>query len=170
METKNSINKLIVWFWYLYWVQLYLRFLCTVLKINSSKIILMVWILSSKYGMLIACLYCILLLIIQKRGVCITQTSINLLLKKGNYCRLFFLDINICREKGKFVKNVLPEKIFIGVTSVIRQKGESRNGCFKKTKHAISEKQIFFTCAYQGVRNVHFSENLACFVFLKHRF
>ena len=26
------------------------------------------------------------------------------------------------------------------------------------------------TCAYQGVRNVGFSENLACFVFLKHPF
>ena len=26
------------------------------------------------------------------------------------------------------------------------------------------------TCAYQGVRNVHISENLACFVFLKHPF
>ena len=26
------------------------------------------------------------------------------------------------------------------------------------------------TCAYQGVRNVLFSENLACFVFLKHPF
>ena len=26
------------------------------------------------------------------------------------------------------------------------------------------------TCAYQGVRNVGFSENLACFVFLKHTF
>ena len=25
-------------------------------------------------------------------------------------------------------------------------------------------------CAYQGVRNVRFSENLACFAFLKHRF
>ena len=25
------------------------------------------------------------------------------------------------------------------------------------------------TCTYQGVRNVHFSENLACFVFLKHQ-
>ena len=29
---------------------------------------------------------------------------------------------------------------------VIRQKGESQNGCFKKTKHAkFSEKQTFFT-------------------------
>ena len=26
------------------------------------------------------------------------------------------------------------------------------------------------TCAYQGVRNVHFSENLTCFVCLKHPF
>ena len=26
------------------------------------------------------------------------------------------------------------------------------------------------TCAYQGVRNVHYSEILTCFVFLKHRF
>ena len=25
--------------------------------------------------------------------------------------------------------------------------------------------EIFGTCAYQEVRNVHFSENLACFVF-----
>ena len=75
--------------------------------------------------------------------------------------------------------------------SVIRQKGESQNGCFKKTKYAkFSEKQTVLTpwyahilkqtcswtlsvvrmCAYQGVRNVRFSENLACFVFLKHPF
>ena len=41
-----------------------------------------------------------------------------------------------------------------------------------------SQKQILDTssqlwdimCAYQGVRNVRFSENLACFVFLKHPF
>ena len=42
-------------------------------------------------------------------------------------------------------------------SSVIRQKGESQNRCYKKTKR---------TCVYQGVRNVCFSENLACFVFL----
>ena len=59
---------------------------------------------------------------------------------------------------------------------VIRQKGESQNGCFKKTKHAkFSEKRTFLTlwythvctrtCAYQGVRNVRFPENLACFFF-----
>ena len=41
----------------------------------------------------------------------------------------------------------------------IRQKDESQNGCFKKTKHVK-----FFQ------RDVRFSENLACFVFLKHPF
>ena len=57
----------------------------------------------------------------------------------------------------------------------IRQKCEAQNGCFKETKHAkFSEKtNIFYPlmrtmCAYQGVRNVRFSENLGCFVFLQH--
>ena len=61
---------------------------------------------------------------------------------------------------------------------VIRQKGKSQNECFKKTKHArFSEKRTFLTPWYahvggriRGVRNVRFSENLACFVFLKHPF
>ena len=61
------------------------------------------------------------------------------------------------------------------ISSVIRQKGESQNGCFKKTKHAkFSEERTFLTPwnarAYQGVRNVRFLENLACFVFLNTRF
>ena len=58
-------------------------------------------------------------------------------------------------------------------SSVIRQKGESQNGCYKKTKDAKNyEKQTFLTplrtriCAYQGVRNDRFSENLTCFAFL----
>ena len=63
-------------------------------------------------------------------------------------------------------------------SSVMRQKGESQNGCFKKTKHVkFSEKRTFFTrwyahdtSAYQGVKNVRFSEILTCFVFLKHPF
>ena len=57
--------------------------------------------------------------------------------------------------------------------SIIRQKGKSQNGFYKKTKHAkFSEKRTFFTplirtraCAYQGVRNVCFSEHLSCLVF-----
>ena len=59
---------------------------------------------------------------------------------------------------------------------VIRQKGESQNGFFKKIARQIFRKTIISyplirtcTCAYQGVRNVCFSEN-ACFVFLKYPF
>ena len=61
-------------------------------------------------------------------------------------------------------------------SSVIKQKGESKNGCFKKTKHAKFPKYEHFlppdkrTCEYHGVRNVRFSENLVCFFFLKHQF
>ena len=57
-------------------------------------------------------------------------------------------------------------------SSVIRQKGESQNEFFKKTKQQISVKRTFFTpwCTYQGVKNARFSENLACLVFLKHPF
>ena len=69
------------------------------------------------------------------------------------------------------------QEIFL-ISPVIRQKGESQNGCSKKTKHVkLSKKRTFLTllirtrtCAYQGVRNVRFSEILACFVFLKHLF
>ena len=44
--------------------------------------------------------------------------------------------------------------IYICISLVIRQKGESQDTCFKKTKHSkFSEKQ---TCAYQEVRNVRF--------------
>ena len=55
------------------------------------------------------------------------------------------------------------------MSSVIRQKGESQNEGSRNAKHAkFSEKQTFRvrTCTYQGVRNVRFSENLACFAFL----
>ena len=42
----------------------------------------------------------------------------------------------------------------------------------KKDKKQLSERRLVcvLTCAYQGVRNICFSENLACFVFLKHLF
>ena len=60
-------------------------------------------------------------------------------------------------------------------TSVIRQKGESQNWCFKKTKHVkFSEKTNLSnplictrTCAYQGVRNVRFFEKFDVFCFLE---
>ena len=69
-------------------------------------------------------------------------------------------------------KNNCKVSWLLKISSAIRQKGKSQNGWFKKTKHVkFSEKQIFLTpCAYQGVKNVRFSENLTCFVFLKHPF
>ena len=57
----------------------------------------------------------------------------------------------------------------IHISSVIRQKGESQNGCFKKNKaRQFSGKRTFLNpCAYQGVRNVRFLDNLACSVFVE---
>ena len=67
------------------------------------------------------------------------------------------------------------------ILSWIRQKGESQNGGKQenKVRQIFRRKKRTFlthwyahvrTCAYQGVRNVCFSENLAYFVFLKHPF
>ena len=62
------------------------------------------------------------------------------------------------------------------ISLIIKQKSESQNGFFKKTKHAKFLKTSVCVCVcvcvcmYQGVRNVCFSENLACFVVLKHPF
>ena len=61
--------------------------------------------------------------------------------------------------------------------SVIRKKKISKR-VFQETKarKMFGKTNIFNhlirtrTCAYQGVRNVHFSENLASLVFLKHLF
>ena len=55
---------------------------------------------------------------------------------------------------------------------VIRQKDESQNGCFKETKHAKFSKNEHFLplVCVSGRINVRYSENLACFVFLKHLF
>ena len=40
---------------------------------------------------------------------------------------------------------------------------------FPKNKHYLPPDTQTYV-AYQGVRNVDFSENLSCFVFLKHKF
>ena len=64
-------------------------------------------------------------------------------------------------------------KLFCHISLVIRQKSESQNACYKKTRHAkFSEKRTFLICtrACQRVRTVCFSENLACFVFLNTHF
>ena len=76
-------------------------------------------------------------------------------------------------QRAHRVKNV--EKCSIipkPYNKAIMQKGESQNGCFKKNKTrqifrktSVSYPLIRIFCAYQGVRNVRFSENLAYFVF-----
>ena len=59
-------------------------------------------------------------------------------------------------------------------TSIIRQKGESQNERFKKTKQAkFSEKTNIsypLRVRIRGWEKFVFSENLACFVFLKRPF
>ena len=40
--------------------------------------------------------------------------------------------------------------------------------CVRDWSHKNLFRDNIRTCAYQGVRNVHFSENLACLVFMKH--
>ena len=85
------------------------------------------------------------------------------------------------RIKFSFLEDFMWRKniLVYCTSSVIRQKDESKNGCFKKTKHAtFSEKRTFLTLwyahartyAYKRLRNVRFLENVACFVFLKHPF
>ena len=57
-----------------------------------------------------------------------------------------------------------------------KAKGLSSKRVFQKNKarQIFWKTNIFYprldTCTYQGVRNVRFSENLTCFVFLKHSF
>ena len=60
--------------------------------------------------------------------------------------------ISINGSNGENLKNMLPSEFitlnewFHDNSLVIRQKGESQNGCFKKTKHAkFSEKLTFLT-------------------------
>ena len=50
-----------------------------------------------------------------------------------------------------------------GKLSVIRQKGEFQNGCFKKTKHAkFSEKLTYFTPWYAHVRTWYVCDTCMC--------
>ena len=62
------------------------------------------------------------------------------------FCRFLQTKLETLNLKNQFVK-FQPDLIFASIiSSVIRQKGESQNGCFKKAKHAkISEKQTFLT-------------------------
>ena len=89
------------------------------------------------------------------------------LLLHPNYRNVF---VHVCRVHMWKLILFAPCLIYF-ISSVIRQKCESQNGCFKKTKRQIFWKRnISYPLINLAVRNVRFSENLACFVFLKHLF
>ena len=58
--------------------------------------------------------------------------------------KIVFFFLKVCR---------VYELMMLIKSSVVRQKRKSKNGCFKKTKHAkFSEKQTFVTPWYAHVR------------------
>ena len=66
-------------------------------------------------------------------------------LNKKIYCKIALTS----RQQTIISWCVLTQIFFYIILSVIRQKGESQNGCFKKTKHVkFSEKRIFLTTWY----------------------
>ena len=67
----------------------------------------------------------------------------------------------------KFIKKALQYMCFFGnLTKVFK----SAINEWQLTKIPYLKALVRRQCAYQGVRNVCFPENLACFVFLKHPF
>ena len=113
-------------------------------------------------------------LIFQSLGAKCFSLPLAIIVAKKGKIDLFEITITYIRENFRRVIK-WNKKV---ISSVIWRKGESQSGGNKNTKHAkFSEKRTFFyplartrTCVYQGVKNVHFSGNLACFVFLKHPF
>ena len=82
-------------------------------------------------------------------------------------------------NKVQLICNFFPG-VLNNISSIIRQKAESQNGCFKKTKHVkfcektnISKPWTFLKhvrVRISGLEMFVFSENLTCFIFLKHPF
>ena len=88
-------------------------------------------------------------------------------------CVFYFLKVGSL--KMLLLYSYFSQKIL--TSTVIRQKCESQNMFQENKAHQIFRKaNISYhltctrTCVYQGVRNARFSENLACFVLLKHPF
>ena len=105
-----------------------------------------------------------------------------LVVKKLNYCTLYLLltkgiaDVifSICYITRKKAETLHSQVKFVGnkakgwISKRVFQENKARQ-FFRKTN--ISYPLICTrTCAYEWVRNARFSENLACFVFLKHPF
>ena len=76
-------------------------------------------------------------------------------MREKNYCQ------NIkANTVGNKVKGRISKRLF---------QGNKARQIFRKTNSSYPLIRTR-TCAYQGIRNVRFSENLTCFVFLKHPF
>ena len=84
--------------------------------------------------------------------------------ESGLYESIVFTIIKQKQTKGRYVAGTRS-------SLVIRQKRESqtKTSNFPKNEHFLPPDSTR-TCAYQGVRNACFSENLMGFVFLKHPF
>ena len=71
------------------------------------------------------------------------------------------------RAKGRISKRVFQED---KARQIFRKTNISYPRPFRTLLTNTSNEHFLRACAYQGVRNIRFLENLACFVFLKHPF
>ena len=101
----------------------------------------------------------------QKYGplICVSIKNVNLYYQNFVYYwdENFWSQSFLCQCSyfvGNKAKGQISKRVF--------QENEARQ-IFRKTDIPYP---MIRTCAYQGVRNFHFSENLTCFVFLKHLF
>ena len=67
---------------------------------------------------------------------------------------------------ARIIVSVVGNKAKARISKQVFQENKPRQ-IFRKTNVSYP---LIRPCAYQGVRNIHFSENLTCFVFLKHPF
>ena len=92
---------------------------------------------------------------------------------KNNAKKIYYQGrLKVYQNNMRNTRKVMKKIIGKNKSLVIRQKGESQNGLqenkarqiFRKTNISYPLIRIR-ACAYQGIRNVSFSENLACFDF-----
>ena len=82
---------------------------------------------------------------------------------------LHFMTISMTCDSLKFNMGSLNTSLWEFTGN--KAKGRISKRVFQENKaRQIFRKENIHTCAYHGVKNVRFSEILACFVFLKHPF
>ena len=88
--------------------------------------------------------------------------------------RLLLVSKDILRKTIRWSNVQVRDKIRIRddnskISSIMRQKGDSQNGFYKKIKHAKFSDKRTYVCV-SGGKKCSFSKNLACFIFLEHPF